>query len=777
VHGRSSVNSRSECLKVVDRFRGAGGTFVAWTDYRSVNYDIYAQHLSAAGIPLWTANGVPVCTAVYSQQNVSLALDGFGGLVLGWEDNRSGVNYDIYAQRLNAAGTPLWAANGVAICAAVSDQLGATVVADMTGGAIIAWADYRSGAGYDIYAQRVNNAGTPQWTIDGIVVCNAVNTQYALKGISNGAGGAIFAWADYRSGTSYDIYAQHLYVYGTAAWTAGGTAVCTATGDQTGPAICTDGNAGAIVAWADLRSVGNRDIYAQRIWFPGTALWTANGVAVCAIAGDQNMVQLSPDGLGGAIAVWGDLRAGYSGPAAQRLNSAGVAQWTAGGVLLATSSASASVFSSASDGFNGLLVSWTDYRGGSTSDTYAQRLNATGSPVWTAGGQPVNLNPSQDNENVICTDGAGGAIVGFIDGRNYYTTSYDLFASRVDQFGVMGGEPVMAGVKDVPNDQGGNVKVSWTASPLDLDPASYAVTSYLLFRSAPPNMIANALAAGRVTRSLDSFTGGGAAAAPLYAQPAGAQVYYWEFVGQQAAYHLPTYSLLAATSGDSLGVGNPRTAFMVQARNAGGTQWWNSPPDSGYSVDNIPPSAPAPFTGQYAAGTARLHWNPNTEPDVALYELHRGTSVAFVPGPGNLVSTQPDTGYADAAGAPYVYKLLAVDAHGNRSPVATLIPTGTLGVGDGAPAASFLAPPRPNPVRGGTTFTLGLARGGAVRLAIYDAQGRRVRVLLAGRLEAGEHRVAWDGRNDAGATVAPGLYLARLTAPGFEGTRRVAIVD
>ncbi len=753
---------------------GAGGMFLAWVDSRSGASDIYAQRVGSAGVPLWTANGVAVCTAANTQAAVSIAPDGGGGLLLAWEDSR-GLNSDIYAQRLNSAGAPQWTANGVALCTAANGQVAPVLVPDGSGGAIVGWTDYRGGLA-DIYARRVLSNGTPTWTADGTPVCTAASDQYNVRAVSDGAGGAIFAWQDLRGGVNLDLYAQRMISSGAAYWTANGIVVCNATGNQSAPVLATDGFNGALVAWVDARS-GGADIYIQRLWYPGVVSWTANGVALCTVAGDQLSPDLEPDGFGGAIAVWGDARSGYSGPAAQRVNQSGTPMWTANGVLPGLSSASQTSVRAGADGLGGVVIAWLDYRNGST-DTYVQRLDASGAARWTAGGVAANQHPAQDNEVGVCHDGAGGAIVAFNDYRNLGAGyNDDLFASRVDQFGVMGGEPVVANVRDIPNDQGGRVRVAWSASPLDLDPASYAVTSYLLFRSAPPSLVESSLRAGRVTRTLAAYDDAGVVAKPLYAQPLGAEVYYWEYVGQQAAYHLPTYSLVTETTGDSVGGNNPRTAFMVQARNTNGTQWWNSAPDSGYSVDNLAPAAPAPFTGQYDGTVTRLHWNPNAEPDVAGYELYRGDSAGFVPGPGNLVSAQPDTGYVDPAGAPYYYKLLAVDSHGNRSPVATLAPSGTLDAGDGAPAASFFAAPSPNPARAGTAFAFGLARGGAARLAIFDAQGRRVRLLVAGELGAGQHRVAWDGRDDDGRAAAPGLYLARLTTPGFEAVRRVAVTQ
>ena len=114
-------------------------------------------------------------------------------------------------------------------------------------------------------------------------------------------------------------------------------------------------------------------------------------------------------------------------------------------------------------------------------------------------------------------------------------------------------------------------------------------------------------------------------------------------------------------------------------------------------MDNVAPEAPAPFTGTYSAGTSVLHWDPNSEPDLANYRLYRGTTAGFTPGPGNLVASPSDTGYVDASGTPHYYKLSAVDIHGNESPATLLLPAGTLAVGERAAPALALGRPSPNP--------------------------------------------------------------------------------
>ncbi len=195
---------------------GAGGAIITWQD----EGDIYAQRINASGIVEWTADGVAVCTAKNSQYSPTIVSDGAGGAIITWDDYRNyyseDISTDIYAQRINTSGVVEWTADGVAICTATSSQHSPTIVSDGAGGAIITWYDYRSG-GYDIYAQRINASGIVEWTADGVAICTATAHQYNPTIVTDGAGGAIITWYDYRSG-GYDIYAQRINASGIVEW-------------------------------------------------------------------------------------------------------------------------------------------------------------------------------------------------------------------------------------------------------------------------------------------------------------------------------------------------------------------------------------------------------------------------------------------------------------------------------------------------------------------------------------------------------------------------------
>ncbi|MBD3335238.1 MAG: S8 family serine peptidase [Candidatus Eisenbacteria bacterium] len=91
-----------------------------------------------------------------------------------------------------------------------------------------------------------------------------------------------------------------------------------------------------------------------------------------------------------------------------------------------------------------------------------------------------------------------------------------------------------------------------------------------------------------------------------------------------------------------------------------------------------------------------------------------------------------------------------------------------------------LLPSAPNPVafQQPVVIRYELPRRAAVELAVYDLAGRRIRHLLRGEnVDAGRHPVLWDGCDESGRRVAPGVYLCRLKAGSYSASRRVMLLD
>ncbi len=94
-----------------------------------------------------------------------------------------------------------------------------------------------------------------------------------------------------------------------------------------------------------------------------------------------------------------------------------------------------------------------------------------------------------------------------------------------------------------------------------------------------------------------------------------------------------------------------------------------------------------------------------------------------------------------------------------------------------APAGLALSAPWPNPARGAVQIALTLARDADAEVVLWDVFGRRVSTLHTGRLAAGRHVLAWDGRDARGARVRAGVYFARASSGGESRTARVVFGD
>jgi flagellar hook assembly protein FlgD len=89
----------------------------------------------------------------------------------------------------------------------------------------------------------------------------------------------------------------------------------------------------------------------------------------------------------------------------------------------------------------------------------------------------------------------------------------------------------------------------------------------------------------------------------------------------------------------------------------------------------------------------------------------------------------------------------------------------------------------PNPFSANGTFgnpstqiRFALPEDGKVKLEIYDLLGNMVRTLVSKEMSAGWHEVLWDGRNQAGHTVAVGIYFYRIVFQRSNGKPATVMV-
>jgi hypothetical protein len=82
----------------------------------------------------------------------------------------------------------------------------------------------------------------------------------------------------------------------------------------------------------------------------------------------------------------------------------------------------------------------------------------------------------------------------------------------------------------------------------------------------------------------------------------------------------------------------------------------------------------------------------------------------------------------------------------------------------------------PNPFNPSTTITFRLPERTQVELKIYDGSGRLMRELVRESLAAGEHDVAWDGRDHTGRQVGSGVYFYTLQAGEIDATEKLVLL-
>jgi hypothetical protein len=415
---------------------GNGGAFIAWKDWRNNNVpDIFIQHIDINGIPTFPINGLNLCTNTADQSTPSICSDDNGGAIVTWSDWRTPSNErDIYAQRIDANGLILWSYNGAAVTTKTNREHNEKICSDGKGGAYIAW-EQQSGIGWDIWAQHLAPDGTRLWGNGGMAMTTVPGNRINVKIQSDKKGGAFLTWQDERSG-SYDVYAQKVDSAGTLLWGTSAKLICGAANVQTTPKIDPDPSIGGVyLCWIDKRSNIDYDIYAQRIDSNGVAQWITDGKPVMQGGFNQSAQDIvSNNNVNGIIVTWKDNRNGNTDIYAQKLDKNGNMKWGVGGIPIAVAPFDQSNPNIIGDKDNGAIIVWQSVIFGfSENDILAQRVDSNGTKLWGPNGVAVCNAPGLQSGPKNTTDDANGTIVVWEDER--IDTNRNIFIQRIDASG------------------------------------------------------------------------------------------------------------------------------------------------------------------------------------------------------------------------------------------------------------------------------------------------------------------------------------------------------
>lgn len=250
---------------------GNGGVFIAWVDYRfDAQGDIYVQHLDSDGNLLLDENGIPLCDQPGKQITINMCTDSLGGVFVTWQDNRSGIDDDIYGTHITSDHEIVNQGMGVPIVIEGGHQNAKSIEYAGNNEAFIVWADFRQGANSDIYGQRIDVNMNTAWTENGIQIASTEEQELRPRTTFMVGETNFVTWkeGDENSKIFYQLVNENGLVLTNALGVSANIAL------QTAPRVKRSAIGEVFVNWSDLRDDPiNGDQYFQKINIDGDIQW------------------------------------------------------------------------------------------------------------------------------------------------------------------------------------------------------------------------------------------------------------------------------------------------------------------------------------------------------------------------------------------------------------------------------------------------------------------------------------------------------------------------
>lgn len=393
---------------------GKGGVIVIWEDYRTgKDWDVYAQRL-VNNRTVWQFNGLSLSSEEHNQRRLRSVRHDSHAIVV-WNDRRHGSSWDIFAQAVNLDGKVLWETDGMPLCTNAADQSTQAILSDGKGGVVVVWEDERRSSEFqDLYMQHINSSGKVKWKRNGIPVFPSESLQSDPILIADGVNGFYVVWWDVVGYDAWHIMAFRLNFDGEPAWDT--PLIITPIDSMQGePRVVSDGIGGIIVVWQIYENFINDQLYAQRITTDGKKLWQDEGIPICTADGIQKHATIVNDGDEGIVVVWRDERDIFGDLYMQRVRSDGTLAWEKDGIPLCIAGGhqdKPSIIQTAEDQF---FVAWLDFRGDfgeeSKDAIYCQQIDIDGKLLWDAEGVPISTSKGQHSPPSVVSIANGKWVV------------------------------------------------------------------------------------------------------------------------------------------------------------------------------------------------------------------------------------------------------------------------------------------------------------------------------------------------------------------------------
>ena len=396
---------------------------------------------AAARWPDDPAENMVICDRSGEQAVTKIAIISDGGCYVSWYDNSSG-NYDVYLQRLDGDGDPQWAEGGLL----VSNHPQETWVTDYDlakdgeNHAIVVINDIRDGADRDIFAYRISPDGDFVWGADGLTLSDndgfEPDPQVIVTDNDGPAFNMVFAWQEDDA-----IHLRKVSPAGADLWDPA-TLTLESTYGYSIPRLVSTGYDGFILQC--LLHTGSsiydpKHIVAFKIDADGNHAWSPTGETVSDAGGIAVYMrpELMYDDEGGAYSYWYDTRNMDHHAYVQHILIDGTMAWTPNGVSCSTTPGLLQMMPSIAEAhISGNMIVFFPFTNANQtrSGVGAQRLGKNGERLWTDDGLVLVPLAEQTRWSITAHEQAGyDTMVTYLDDLTVLNSK--LKAIRVDGSG------------------------------------------------------------------------------------------------------------------------------------------------------------------------------------------------------------------------------------------------------------------------------------------------------------------------------------------------------
>ncbi len=396
------------------------GWYVSWFDANPddpppVGYDVFFQRLNAAGLEQFKHDGSRVAKLSNSStEDYGLDIDTSSNALLAFLDTREGSNQQVTASKMSRTGKPLWGFKGVQVTNDQSFHAAPKIAGTSDGNVVVGWT-----SDSNVVLQKLDANGNPQWGA-GIVFSES-GSNYSLSDLhATDNGSVIVSWVRNQGfGSNSQLRANKISAAGKLLWGSANVTIFDQGSLQFGnfPYFVPDGNGGAVFDW--YTSSPALQVFAQHIRADGSEAFPHNGTPVSTNTAN---VRVSPAASYRAstdetFVFWTeeDSNQVFNGVSAQKLDGTGTRRWGPTGKVLVPLGNDQQIFVESVQIGTGALVFWVDQVGFGSATIQATRVDKTGKVICAQ--FPVSSIPSDKARLAADRTSDGLAAVAFEDDR------------------------------------------------------------------------------------------------------------------------------------------------------------------------------------------------------------------------------------------------------------------------------------------------------------------------------------------------------------------------